>query len=66
MKKDEVNSMVAEISGAQPGDRKHFLGAYQGGLSKIVQNLSGEDKASYQIIADQWNKEGLPEQIRHK
>ena len=66
LKKEEVNDTVADISGAQPGERHHFLAAYQGGLSKVVAGLAPEDKAAYQILADQWNRDGLPDDVRLK
>lgn len=66
IKKHEVVEAVAESSGAKPGDRHNFLAKYQPGLSKIVKELPDDEKASYQIIADQWNKEGLPAEMRQK
>ena len=66
LKKDEVNDIVAEISGAKLGECHHFLGAYQGGLSQVVAGLSPDERASYQILADQWNKDGLPNELRQK
>jgi hypothetical protein len=66
LKKDEVNDIVADISGAKPGERHHFLSAYQGGLSQVVAGLSPDERASYQILADQWNKDGLPNELRLK
>lgn len=66
VKKDEVVGAVAESSGAQPGDRHRFLGSYQLGLSNYVQKLTKDEKANYQMMADRWNREGLPDELRQK
>jgi hypothetical protein len=35
-------------------------------LKEIVSKLTPEEKKEYQEIADNWNKEGAPEDVRHK
>jgi hypothetical protein len=58
--------MVSAISGAKAGDRTDFIREYQGGLSKVISNLTADEKVAYQTIADEWNREGLPEDLQRK
>jgi hypothetical protein len=64
--KDMVISAVANVSGEKPGEKKHFLPNYQPMLKEIVSKLTPEEQKEYQEIADNWNKEGAPEDVRHK
>jgi len=64
--KSEVNTVAADDSGEKPGEKSRFLGCYQPALRKVVKALDAEEKHEYQQIADQWNREGLPDDIRRK
>jgi hypothetical protein len=64
--KDMVNSAVADATGEKPGDKRHFLPNYQPTLKDIVSNLSPEEQKEYQEVADNWNKEGAPDDVRRK
>jgi hypothetical protein len=64
--KVEVTTVAADASGEKPGEKTRFLGCYQPALQQIVKGLDAEEQQEYQQMADQWNKEGLPDDIRRK
>ena len=66
VKKHEVTAKVASMSGAKPGERTKFMPNYQGGLSLVVNELAPEDRSSLQVLADEWNKAGLPDDLRRR
>ena len=61
-----VNSAVADAPGEKPGEKRHFLPNYQPMLKEIVSKLTPEEQREYQEIADNWNKEGAPDDVRRK
>lgn len=61
-----VTSAVANASGERPGEKKHFLPQYQPMLKDIVSKLTAEEQKEYQEVADNWNKEGAPDDVRRK
>jgi hypothetical protein len=64
--KAEVTSVAVDASGEKPGQNTGFLGHYQPALQKIVKGLDAEEQQEYQELADLWNKEGLPDDIKRK
>lgn len=58
--------MAVDASGENPGPKTSFLGCYQPALQQIVKGLDKEEQQEYQELANQWNKEGLPDDIRRK
>jgi hypothetical protein len=62
--KVEVTMVAVDASGENPGQKTSFLRCYQLALQQIVKGLDKEEQQEYQELADQWNKEGLPDDIR--
>jgi hypothetical protein len=50
----------------KPGEKSRFLGCYQPALKKFVMGLDAEEKQEYQQLAEEWNKQGLPDVLRRK
>jgi hypothetical protein len=64
--KAEVTTVAVDASGENPGQKTSFLRCYQPALQQIVKGLDKEEQQEYRELADQWNKEGLPDEIRRK
>ena len=64
--KSEVTTVAVGDSGEQPGEKHRFLGCYQPALKRFVTGLEPEEKQEYQQLADDWNKQGLPDELRRK
>lgn len=63
MRKADIASRTAELTDVKPG-HKAYLGFYQKAASELMNELSEEDKEKYQALADQWNGEGPPEEVK--
>ena len=63
IKKAEIEVKARELSGANPG-APEYLAKYQQALSKVVDELSDEERAEYLELQDEWNKQGPPEEIK--
>ena len=61
LKKNEVEKLVGETAGSGP-----YLRNYPAALSKVVSQLSEEEKANYALLAREWNKAGPPRHIQIK
>lgn len=59
--KSEVTTVVVNDLGEKPGEKSCFLGCYQPVLKKFVMGLYAEEKQEYQQLAEEWNKQGLPD-----
>ena len=61
-----ITNEAADTSGEKPGERSRFLGCYQPALKKFVTGLDHDEKQEYQQLAEEWNKQGLPDDLRRK
>jgi len=55
-----------DTSGKKPGEKTRFLGCYQPVVKRFVEGLDPEEKQEYQQLAEEWNKQGLPDNLRRK
>lgn len=63
LKKAEIASIIENETGYQPGTGA-YLGCYQRITTRVVQNLSEEERLEYQQIADEWMNNGPPLDVK--
>lgn len=64
--KSEITDVAVDTSGEKPGEKSRFLGCYQPAVKRFVEGLDPEEKQEYQQLAEEWNKQGLPDDLRRK
>jgi hypothetical protein len=61
-----IMDLCKTLSGAEPGDR-NYIGSYQVATKKFTaEELTEEQRKEYTVMADQWNKEGIPADTRRR
>ena len=63
LKKAEIATIIEDEMGHQPGTGA-YLGCYQRVTTQVVQNLSEEERVRCQQIADEWNHNGPPLDVK--
>jgi hypothetical protein len=63
LKKAEIAAIIEDEMGHQPGTGA-YLGCYQKVTTQVVQNLSEEERVRCQQIADEWNHNGPPLDVK--
>jgi hypothetical protein len=63
--KHKYRVLIDEQNPHQPNERE-YLGSYQKALSKVQQDMTEKDLEDLQNIADLWNSEGAPSQMKLK
>jgi hypothetical protein len=63
--KHKYRKLIYEENPCQPTD-KGYLGCYQKAVSKVQQDMTEKDQEDLQNIADLWNSEGAPSEMKLK
>jgi hypothetical protein len=58
-----IDKWILQEHGHKPGDTQ-YLGVYQNALSVAVESLSMEDQIKFQQIANRWNQNGPPPEVK--
>lgn len=64
-RKEELEEMVRNVSGAKPGSKAYF-GKYQQCLSVLCEGLDKDEKQHYEEIAELWSQCGPPQDVKRK
>jgi hypothetical protein len=63
LQKTQLEDLVRELSGANPGTSAYF-GKYQAGLKSLCDELTEDEVTEYKALAKSWNEETPPKKIQ--
>jgi hypothetical protein len=64
-KKAEIQAACQELTNADPGTQQ-YIGGYQQALSKVVRDLTKEERDEYGAMAIEWTNRSPPVEVQRK
>lgn len=65
-KTDELDNQISEMTGGAKPGTKEYMAFYQKGLNKLMDKVEESEIDEAKALAEKWNNEGPPDEIKSK
>jgi hypothetical protein len=65
-KTEELESKISEMTGGAKPGTKEYMSFYQKGLNKLMDKVEENEIDEAKALAEKWNNEGTPDDIKAK